>query len=935
MAMLYTPADVRVGPLQAIRATIRQEINGEYTCRVTLPHGQVEPGSIVELADANGTRQKFRVGKPHETMERVQLDGEHITYDLHEDMILDRGWVDRAGSYVWPQLLEAGIGERRFSGVSQIATTSSVKLVRVSVMDAIKGRENSYLSRWGGELEIDNYQINVRQRLGADRGYRVQYRVNLTGLDVVEDQTQIVNRIIPTCLNAVNGVVSLPEGYIDSDRIAQTPIPHVRHVHYSDIRVGVEEDGVIAYPTLESAYTEMRARVQALYDGGADMPTVSAEVDFIDLAKTQEYRDYIELLDLELGDTVRADYDGRTVVQRMIAYEWDALRGEYLTITLGHVRPSLDSQLARIAQTVSAEVRGDVQSTMYTPLIERINELNEATVNAAGMYVTREVYADGSERVYYHDQPAREDSQIIEYYPEPGTRVWTDQGWQGGSPVWQYGYSSRGMLVMRLIATEGLEAEWIRVSETEDLATHLSAEGLRITSVTNRVTTAEGDILDTNERIDDLDASKDGRNLLLGSDVPKSATGNLMGYYTMSEDMEITKYTLTIKGQLGEGRTTFIAYLNGYAAHGGAVLVNPIPPVGDTGLYRATFTGRVNSSVEPNRIMLLHYPYGLTSETTVEWVKLEHGETGTAYSLAPEDLAGLPARVTTAETNINTVDGRVTTTNNNLATTNTNLSSAVSRINTAEGSISGLTNRVTDAEADIATVDGRVTTTNTNLATTNSNLSSVTNRVTAAEGNISTTQSNLATTNSNLSSVTNRVTDAEADIGAAQQDIVELTTVHEASMELIGEALVTKVEQHTYAADKAALEDSINGRPDLATYQQLQTQQLQTQQTVDQWAAVLTQVQEQQVEDGEQMQLVTSYMAFDSNGLTLGKSDSVQRLQLTNERINMIANQEVVSYWEGQVFYAPDLVARDRAQLGNHIFERTADGRTVIRYAGD
>ena len=156
----------------------------------------------------------------------------------------------------------------------------------------------------------------------------------------------------------------------------------------------------------------------------------------------------------------------------------------------------------------------------------------------------------------------------------------------------------------------------------------------------------------------------DGRNLLLGSDAQKSASSpswpSVIGYYTMSEDMETRQYTLTIKGELGEGRTTYIAYINTFAGNGGAMIANPIPRVGDAGVFRATFTGKINGSAEPNRIMIIHYPHGLTSESTIEWIKLEHGVIATPHSLAPEDDADLLAAETwtlQAPTGWTTLDG--------------------------------------------------------------------------------------------------------------------------------------------------------------------------------------------------------------------------------------------------------------------------------------
>ena len=342
--------------------------------------------------------------------------------------------------------------------------------------------DNTYLNRYGASRTEITTSINVRQRLGTSREYHTSVRAKSAGLEVYEDDTQVVNRVIPTCLNEVDGVVMLPEVYLDSPRIAETPVIHVRRVHYGDIRIGVpDEDGVIAYPTTDSALAEMRARIQALYDSGADRPKVGARVSLIDLSKTREYAQYADLMQLELGDSVRAEYEGRTIRQRMVAYDWDCLRREYRTVTLGYVEPGQDALLARVATEVEAEARAGLREAVYLPLIQHIANMNEALANAVGMWSTTVTNADGSEMRYFHDAPTLEESTVIEYYPEPGTRVWTDTGWQDGSPVWRYGYLNNGLLVMRLLAVQGIDAEWVVVSGEGDTSVTLQDYAVQVT----------------------------------------------------------------------------------------------------------------------------------------------------------------------------------------------------------------------------------------------------------------------------------------------------------------------------------------------------------------------------------------------------------------------------------------------------------------------
>ena len=50
------------------------------------------------------------------------------------------------------------------------------------------------------------------------------------------------------------------------------------------------------FETLEQCYEEMRKRVQQEFENGLDKPTISVDVDFVELSKTVEYKEYKNLL---------------------------------------------------------------------------------------------------------------------------------------------------------------------------------------------------------------------------------------------------------------------------------------------------------------------------------------------------------------------------------------------------------------------------------------------------------------------------------------------------------------------------------------------------------------------------------------------------------------------------------------------------------------
>ncbi|MFA7201151.1 MAG: hypothetical protein WC098_07035 [Bacteroidales bacterium] len=94
---------------------------------------------------------------------------------------------------------------------------------------------------------------------------------------------------------------------------------------------------------------------------------------------------------------------------------------------------------------------------------QAIIAMNELISNSAGLYNTSIEQEDGSFLHYMHDRPYLEDSITI-YTQTASGYAWTNNGWNDGAPVWQYGFDQHGNMVMRLISTVGINAEWIYLS---------------------------------------------------------------------------------------------------------------------------------------------------------------------------------------------------------------------------------------------------------------------------------------------------------------------------------------------------------------------------------------------------------------------------------------------------------------------------------------
>ena len=355
-----TPAQLLtngLGRLDVISCPVPEVLNGAYTVSLEVMPEGVNADKVVKYAiikcwcpkEGGNKYQYFRLDKvsPIRLGEPVTASGWHISYDLASDIILNRAWDAKNGNEALSGVLAAGISETRFAGSSNIANITNMHVVRSSILAAILNTDqpNCFLNRWGGEIFRDNFVFNVNSSIGADNGVYIRYAKNLTGLTVEEDASEVATRIIPSCLSADDAVILLPEVYIDSPRIFEYPLPRVKTVHFSDIKIGQEVDGAVPYPDTTDAYQEMWARVEALYNAGADLPKLTISVNFIDLAQTEEFKDLAVLEAVNLGDIIHVDYKGTIFSERVVSYEWDPLAEMYNSITLGSVAPNIGESL--------------------------------------------------------------------------------------------------------------------------------------------------------------------------------------------------------------------------------------------------------------------------------------------------------------------------------------------------------------------------------------------------------------------------------------------------------------------------------------------------------------------------------------------------------------------------------------------------------------
>jgi len=126
-----------------------------------------------------------------------------------------------------------------------------------------------------------------------------------------------------------------------------------------------------------------------------------------------------------------------------------------------------------------------------------------------------------------------------------------------------------------------------------------------------------------------------GENLLRNSGRKITNNSYLIAAYDITTELkEGETVTVTLKGQLGAGKQFFGLYNSG-----GEVALSELENKGN-GFYQKTFNWRVKLGVHTasnKKLYIFTIFNNITIDSTIEWIKLERGETPTDWCPADED----------------------------------------------------------------------------------------------------------------------------------------------------------------------------------------------------------------------------------------------------------------------------------------------------------
>lgn len=302
---------------ECINCNITEELNGQYELSLEYPlldsverFGTITPIQTVgtKLVGEQGisqmpykwiyllegnilkiNNQLFRIYHKSKTPNSIKINARHIFYDLADNFLEDVRPTNKTGLASLQYILANTQYPHTFVATGDVAGLNTKYFVRTNLLDAIMGTD-SILSMYGGELVRDNFSIGYWQNRGNDNGYLIMGGKNIIGIEETLEMDSVTTRIMPI---GKDGLL-LPEKYIDSQYLYNYPHPKVKVVEFNDIT------------TIENLRTTAN---KYILDSKCDLPLVNFNIDFIELSKTEEYKNYNIIQSVAVGDIVTIRYN--------------------------------------------------------------------------------------------------------------------------------------------------------------------------------------------------------------------------------------------------------------------------------------------------------------------------------------------------------------------------------------------------------------------------------------------------------------------------------------------------------------------------------------------------------------------------------------------------------------------------------------------------
>lgn len=376
-----------------ISCVCTEERNGEY--EVELEYAvegkyvnEIKYNRIIVIKPSQeNTLQAFRIYKIEKSIMggSIIVNAQHISYQLASIPLKPFAASSLANALT--KLISESMETNPFTFTTDKTSAVACGMnVPIMCRSMLGGHEGSLLDVYGGEWKFDNYTCSLLNARGADRGVTIRYGKNLVSLQQEESIANTITGVVPYW-KASDSNECVYANPVYASTASNFPYKRTEIIDFSD---------KFDYKPTAAQLTTLAQ--QYIEKNNIGHPSVSLDVDFINLADTEEYKGIAPLENVLLCDTVTVIFEklGITEKAKVVRTEYDCLAERYNKVEIGTIRSSLAVTIAE-------------QGNAIEVTLEKAREFTkDATgwlTNGAG-YVVANKNSDGSwKELMFLDKP--------------------------------------------------------------------------------------------------------------------------------------------------------------------------------------------------------------------------------------------------------------------------------------------------------------------------------------------------------------------------------------------------------------------------------------------------------------------------------------------------------------------------------------------------
>ncbi|HEL1628917.1 TPA: hypothetical protein TXL51_000363 [Streptococcus suis] len=305
---------------EASSAIVKEEVNGDFVLTVRYPitdsgiYQLIKEDMLIKAPTPVLGPQLFRIKKPVENDDSLDITAYHISDDVMQRSINHLSVVGQSCAMALSQMVQnAKTDLGTFSFTSNIMDSRTFNTTDAETLySVLLDGKHSIVGTWEGELVRDNFALTIKRSRGADRGVVITTHKNLKSYQRTKNSQSVVTRIHAKSTFKAEGAEEETTISVTVDSPLIGNYPYINEKDYENNN--------------SKTVDELRKWAEAKFKNeGIDKVSDAIEIEAYELDGQV----------IHLGDTVniksrKHDVD---IYKKAIAYEYNALTEEYISIT--------------------------------------------------------------------------------------------------------------------------------------------------------------------------------------------------------------------------------------------------------------------------------------------------------------------------------------------------------------------------------------------------------------------------------------------------------------------------------------------------------------------------------------------------------------------------------------------------------------------------